>query len=150
MSVRIVAAAVVAFAITSPAFPQRTPTAADRAAIFKAAGFQAQGRNFTRCPDDPSASHSFGAIEVTDLNSDGKPEAWVREGSTFCYGNTGQAVVLLTKGADGAWRVLLDEVGIDLVEKTKHAGWPDITVGGPGTGPQPLFVFNGAKYVLRR
>ena len=150
MSVRIIARAVLAFAITSPAFAQPVLTAADKAAIFKAAGFQAQGRNFTRCPDDSAASHSFGAIEVADLNSDGKSEAWVREGSTFCYGNTGQAVVLLTKGADGAWKVLLDEVGVDQVEKTKHAGWPDITVGGPGIGRQPLFVFNGAKYVSRR
>jgi hypothetical protein len=150
MSIRIMAAAVLAFAIISPAFAQPALTAADKAAIFRAAGFKAQGRNFTRCPDDPSASHSFGAIEAADLNSDGTPEAWVREGSTFCYGNTGQAVVLLTKGADGAWKVLLDEEGIDLVEKTKHVGWPDITVGGPGIGRQPLFVFNGVKYVLRR
>jgi hypothetical protein len=150
MFVRITAAAVLALAITSPAFAQSALTVADKAAIFKAAGFQARGPNFTRCPDDPSASHSFGAIEVADLNSDGQSEAWVREGSTFCYGNTGQAVVLLTKGTDGAWKVLLDAVGIDLVEKTKHAGWPDISVGGPGMGPQPRFVFNGAKYVLRR
>jgi hypothetical protein len=150
MSIRIILATVLVFAITSPAFAQLHLTAADEAAIFRAAGFKTQGQHFTRCPDDPSASHTFGAIEAADLNSDGKPEAWVREGSTYCYGNTGQAFVLLTKDADGAWKVLLDEVGVERVEKTKHVGWPDITVGGPGIGLQPLFVFNGTKYIRRR
>ncbi len=126
---------------------QPTLTAADKIAIFKAAGFKAQGKNYTRCEDDPSASHQFGAIEPADLNGDGKPEAWVRESSTFCYGNTAEAVVLVTKGADGAWKVLLDEVGVALPEKARRNGWPDITVGGPGLGKQPLFSFNGAKYV---
>jgi hypothetical protein len=56
---------------------------------------------------------------------------------------------LLTKAPNGAWKVILDEVGVDVVEKTKHLGWPDITIGGPGFGKMPLFVFNGVKYVTK-
>jgi hypothetical protein len=136
-------------AFAAPALAQPALTAADKAAIFKAAGFTRQGANYTRCAEDPSASHMFGQIEAADLNGDGKPEAWVRESSTYCYGSTESAVVLLTKAPNGAWKVILDEVGVDVVEKTKHLGWPDITIGGPGFGKMPLFVFNGVKYVTK-
>jgi hypothetical protein len=134
-----------AWAQPLPAF-----TAADKAAIFKAAGFKPQGKNYTRCAEDPTPSHSFGAIEAADLNGDGKPEAWVTESSTFCYGNTAEAVVLVTKGADGAWKILLDAVGVAVPEKTRHNGWPDITVGGPGFGKMPVFAFNGKEYVQQK
>jgi hypothetical protein len=88
-----------------------------------------------------------GQIELQDLNGDGAPEAWVRESSTFCYGNTAAAFVLLRRGANGVWAPILDEVGVDLVRKTKHNGWSDIEVGGPGMGPFPVFKYNGSKYV---
>lgn len=78
-----------------------------------------------------------GRIELEDLNGDGRPEAWVKECSLFCYGNTAEAFVLLTRD-DVGWRVLLDEVGIPAVGKTKHNGWPDIEVGGPGFGRFPI------------
>jgi hypothetical protein len=136
-------------ALATPALAQPAFTPAEKLAIFKAAGFKPEGKTYTRCPDDPSMSKTPGAIEAADLNGDGKPEAWVREGSVYCYGNTESAVVLLTKGANGAWKVILDEVGVDMTKKTRHLGWPDITVGGPGMGKQPLFVFNGAKYVRK-
>jgi hypothetical protein len=136
--------------LAAPACAQPTLSAADTAAIYKAAGFKAQGKTFTRCLDDNTLSHSPAAIEAVDLNGDGLPEAWVREGSTYCYGDTGQAVALLRKDQAGAWKVLLDEVGMDVVEKTKTNGWPDITIGGPGMGAQPLFKFNGVKYVRAR
>jgi hypothetical protein len=146
---RLIAFTALALTFAAPALAQPAFTTADKAAIFKAAGFKPEGKNFTRCPDDPSMSKTPGAIEAADLNGDGKPEAWVREGSIYCYGNTAEAFVLLTKNAAGAWVILLDEVGVDVVEKTKHLGWPDITVGGPGMGKQPLYVFNGKSYVRR-
>ncbi|MBI1210449.1 MAG: hypothetical protein GC190_03220 [Alphaproteobacteria bacterium] len=130
-----------------PAVAADAPSAAEKAAIFKAAGFKAKGDTYTRCADDVSASHEPGSIELQDLNGDGTAEAWVREGSVYCYGNTGQAFVLLGKGSDGKWSVLLDEVGIAVAKDTKHKGWPDIEVGGPGMGPFPVFRYNGKKYV---
>ncbi len=123
------------------------PSAADKAAIFAAAGFKAKGKDYTRCPDDDAPSHTPGAIEMQDLNGDGSAEAWVRETSTFCYGNTEQAFVLVGKGADGKWTVILDEVGVGTTKDTKHKGWLDIEVGGPGMGPFPVYHYNGKKYV---
>jgi hypothetical protein len=87
-----------------------------------------------------------GSIELEDLNADGAAEAWVKESSTFCYGNTAEAFVLLTKDAKGTWRIILDQVGIPVTQTTKHKGWPDIEVGGPGMGPFPVFRWDGTKY----
>lgn len=123
----------------------------DLSAAFAAAGFQqvADGR-WIRCQEDPpTMSYMPGQAEVTDLNSDGKPEVWIKEGSTFCYGNTGSAFVLLTReGAD--WRLLLDEVGMPLQLDTRHDGWPDIEVGGPGFGQFPVYRWNGHDYTLAK
>jgi hypothetical protein len=125
-----------------------TLSAADTAAAFKAAGFKRQGREWVRCDDTQSASRQAGALELADLNGDGAPEAWIRESSTFCYGDTAEAFVLVTKKPTG-WTVLLDEVGIADPRATKHLGWPDIEVGGPGMGPMPVYRFNGVKYLRR-
>ena len=123
----------------------------DQAAVFATAGFKVKGGRFVRCVEDPpTASYSPGAIEVADLNHDGLPEAWVTEGSTYCYGMTGEAFVLVTRDPKGAWHKILDEVGVADVKELKHAGWPDIEVGGPGMGPFPRFHFDGTKYVSTR
>ncbi len=127
--------------------PPLTP--ADKAAAFKAAGFQQKGREWVRCDDTETASRQSGSIEVADLNGDGAPEAWLKESSLFCYGNTAEAFVLVTKKGS-SWVVLLDEVGIADLRKTKTLGWPDIEVGGPSMGPFPIYRFNGSKYVARR
>jgi hypothetical protein len=122
-------------------------SAADRAAALKAAGFQPRGDQYIRC-DDTAASAMPGSIEVADLNGDGLPEAWVKESSTFCYGNTAEAFVLVTKSAEGAWIVLLDQVGIAVEHDSRHLGWPDIEVGGPGFDKFPVYRFDGKTYVL--
>jgi hypothetical protein len=119
---------------------------ADQAAAFAAAGFKPVGKDWVRCDDTMTESRQRGSIEAADLNGDGVPEAWVRESSTFCYGNTAEAFVLLTK-RDGAWVVLLDQIGVAVPRDTRHRGWPEIEVGGPGMGPFPLYRFDGAKYV---
>lgn len=119
----------------------------DKAAVFAAAGFTQRGDQHIRC-DDTAASAMAGFIETADLNKDGSPEAWVRESSTFCYGHTAEAFVLLTRGADGTWVKLLDEVGVGLPLETSHNGWPDIEVGGPGAGPFPVFQYDGKAYAL--
>jgi hypothetical protein len=103
---------------------------ADSAAIFKAAGFKLVGGKQVRCADDVTASYMPGFIEAEDLNGDGKKEAFVRESSLFCYGNTAEAFVLVGQDAKGEWKVLLDQVGMALVLDTKvqgrlegHRGW---------------------------
>lgn len=133
------------------AVPAKDMSAADRAAIFKAAGFKAKGDKWVRCDDEVTQSGMSGFIEVEDLNGDGVNEAWVRESSLFCYGNTAEAFVLVGKDAKGAWSILLDQVGMGLPLDTKSkSGWKDIEVGGPGAGPFPKFRYNGTKYVARK
>ena len=123
-------------------------TPAEQAAVFNAAGFKpAPNGQYIRCEEQPpTLSYSPGRIELADLNGDGQPEAWVTESSLFCYGNTAESFVLLSKGS-GGWRVLLDAVGIATVQKTKRSGWPDIEVGGPGFGKFPVYRWNGEAYV---
>jgi hypothetical protein len=136
--------AVVLFAASGAwAAPALAP--ADIAAAFEAAGFKRKGGEWVRCEDTQTASRQSGALEVADLNGDDAPEAWVRESSLFCYGNTAEAFVLLTKRGS-TWMVLLDEVGVAVPRPTKTRGWPDIEVGGPGLGAMPVYRFDGAKY----
>jgi hypothetical protein len=133
------------------AVPAKDMSAADQAAIFKAAGFKAKGDKWVRCEDDTTQSAQTGFIEVEDLNGDGVNEAWVREGSLFCYGNTAEAFVLLSKDAKGSWNILLDEVGVALPLDTKSkSGWKDIEVGGPGMGPFPKYRYDGKKYARKK
>lgn len=123
-------------------------TPADRAAVFTAADFKkTRSGQYIRCEEEtPTASYTPGRIELADLNGDGQPEAWVTEGSLYCYGNTGEYFVLVMKDA-GVWRKLLDGVGIPTVLKTKRLDWPDIEVGGPGFGKFPVYRWNGKSYV---
>ena len=122
-------------------------SAAERAAVFEAAGFAQHGDTWRRCEEEtPMASSQPGSIELKDLNGDGTPEAIVTESSLFCYGGTEGLVVILTK--DGAaWRKVLDEAGMHLVKDTKHGDWFDVEVGGPGLQRQPVYHWNGKIYV---
>lgn len=124
---------------------------AEQDKIFKAAGFQqAPNGQYIHCKEDPpTLSYSPGRIKTEDLNGDGHPEAWITEASLFCYGNTAEYFVLLSKGS-GEWRVLLDSVGVATVLPTKRSGWPDIEVGGPGFGQFPVYRWSGKGYVLAR
>jgi len=143
------AAAPAAAAASAPAGGE---TARDTA-IFRAAGFQQiRGHWESGCYDPGSGSYyEPGAIsEVKDLNGDGRPEAIVTEGTTYCYGMTGQAFWLVSQQADGTWKLLANETGIPEFLKTKGVGgWPDISVGGPGFC-FPVIRWNGRTYALNR
>jgi len=122
---------------------------ADRAAVFKAAGATRKQDIWVICADDPNPGGA--TIEtVRDLNGDGRPEAVVTEGGTYCYGFTGIAFQLLNKQANGSWRVMSSNNGIPEFLKTKGKdGWPDISVGGPGFC-FPVHRWNGKEYALNR
>jgi hypothetical protein len=134
----------------APAFAADTFSAADKTAIFKAAGFKLKAGKQVRCEDDTTASYMAGFIEEADLNGDGANEAFVRESSSFCYGHTAEAFVLVAKNAKGEWTAILDQVGMALVLDTKKNGWKDIEVGGPGMGPFPKYRYNGKKYAAKK
>ena len=123
--------------------------AAEQAAIFKAAGFtRAAGKWHTDCDQPDSGSYDPGQIEsYRDLNGDGRPEAVVTEGGSFCYVHTGTGFWVLSKQANGSWKPLYKSQGIAEFLPTRGVGkMPDISVGGPG------FCFlvvrwNGKAYV---
>lgn len=122
------------------------PGTSERAAIFEAAGFKAKGDVYVHCEEDVTASYVPGRIELQDLDGDGTAEAWVKESSLFCYGHAAEFFVLLGKGANGRWRVLLQDVGVPLLRESRSQGWPDIEVGGPGAGPFPVHRHDGKAY----
>ena len=139
-------------AVAAPPASPSTPLApAERAAVFQAAGFKPRGEQWIRCEEDPpTASYQAGSIEVADLNGDGSPEAWVKESSTFCYGHTAEAFVLLTREKDGTWRRILEAIGVPVVRDTRNLGWPDVEVGGPGFGASPVHRWDGTRYAAPR
>ena len=122
--------------------------AAEQAAIFKAAGFsQAAGKWHTDCDQPDSGTYEPGAIETyRDLNGDGRPEALVTEGGTFCYGNTGTGFRLLTKAANGSWTVLHQSEGMaEFLNARGVNQMPDMSIGGPGFC-FPVLRWNGKTY----
>jgi hypothetical protein len=122
----------------------------ERDSVFRAAGFKAKGSDYVLCEDDVTASYAPGRIESADLNRDGEAEFWVKESSVYCYGNTAEYFALVGKNANGDWTKLIAEVGIPIELESRHDGWSDIEVGGPGAGPFPTYFFDGAAYVRGR
>lgn len=137
--------------LAAPALAQGTLSSADRAAAFRAAGFKFQTGQWRECGDPGTPSYSPGTIEtVRDLNGDGRPEAVITEGSTYCFGNTGTGYIIVSKQADGKWRKITGNQGMaDFLPTKGIGGWPDIEVGGPGFC-FPVVRWNGKEYVLNR
>lgn len=129
-------------------------SAADQAAVFKAAGAVQRKGAWVICepPADSGAPASPGATidAVRDLNGDGRPEAVVSDSGSFCYGHAGMGFQLLSKQANGSWKVMAGNNGMPEFLKTKGKdGWPDISVGGPGFC-FPVERWNGKEYALNR
>lgn len=124
-------------------------SAADQQAVFKAAGAIQRKGMWIICADEPNPS---GAVieTVRDLNGDGRPEAVVTEGGTYCYGHSETGFQLLSKQTNGNWRVITGNSGVPEFLKTRGVGgWPDISVGGPGFC-FPVERWNGKTYELNR
>jgi len=130
-----------------------SPSPAEQAAIFKAAGFTRRGAEWKsgNCDGAESASYQSGRLETyRDLNGDGRPDAVVNEGGAICYGNTGVHFWLLSKQANGTWKPVHEETAIPKFLTTKGVGgWPDIEMGMPGMC-NPIWRFNGRAYAIRK
>lgn len=133
----------------APATAGTTLSKGEEVALFKAAGAVQRKGKWVICADDPQASGA--QIETLhDLNGDGRPEALLTEGGTFCYGGTGMGFTLLSMQPDGRWRVMTRNTGIAEFLKTRGTdNWPDISVGGPGFC-FPVMRWNGKEYKLQR
>lgn len=142
-------AAGLAVATSAGAAVEHSPT--EDAAIFRAAGLKSvQGHWESGCNDgnnDPNAVYDSATItDRKDLNGDGRIDAVISEGGVFCYGNTGQAFWVVAQQPDGAWKLMINSIGIPDFRKTKGVdGWPDILIGGPGMC-FPVVRWNGKAY----
>ena len=100
-------------------------------------------------PSSPPPASS-GAATSGDLNGDGRPEAIVTEGGTYCYGNTGTGFWLVSQQADGSWKLITNSQGSAEFLKTRGVGgWPDLLIGGPGFC-FPVQRWNGKAYIPNR
>ncbi|SLK08871.1 hypothetical protein [Novosphingobium mathurense] len=146
-----IAFAVVLALLGTPVLAQSTLSTKDRSAAFRAAGFTFKDGKWSACGDPGTPSYSPGQIEtVRDLNGDGRPEAVITEGGTYCFGMTGTGYTLVSKQADGTWKSVTGGIGIPNFLATRGVGgWPDIEIGGPGFC-FPVERWNGKAYVLHR
>lgn len=126
-------------------------SATDERAAFTAAGFKFNGKQWRACGDPGSASYQPGFVWIVhDLNRDGPPEAILTEKSAACFGQTGEGYWLVSKQANGSWRLITKGVGNVRVLDTRGVGnWPDLEIGGPGQC-FPIHRWNGRAYVLNR
>ena len=125
--------------------------AADQAAAFRAAGFTRTAGQWCKCEDPGTAGYSPGSIlQIRDLNDDGLPEAVIAEDSSFCFGATGTGFDIVSKQANGAWKLIASRTGVPTFLATKGVGgWPDLEIGGPGFCFQ-VERWNGRQYVPHR
>lgn len=126
-------------------------SAAEEKAAFTAAGFKFNGKQWRACGDPGSASYEPGFVQIVhDLNRDGQPEAILTEGSAACFGQAGAGYWLVSKQANGSWRLITKGIGMVRVLETRGVGnWPDLEIGGPGFC-FPVERWNGRAYVLNR
>ena len=133
-------------ALLSPSTKPAALTPAQRTAIFKATSAVKKGAKWIICTDDPDAE-GISVDSVQDLNGDGRAEAVVIEGGTYCYGNTGAYFALVGQQPDGSWKQIEADTGIATFLKTKTLGWPDLEIGGPGFC-FPVSRWSGKQYVF--
>ncbi|MGE8140706.1 hypothetical protein ACQKOE_01900 [Novosphingobium sp. NPDC080210] len=149
---RIIPILAMSITIAAPsAIAQTALPSADQAAAFRAAGYTRAGGQWRKCDDPGTAGYTAGSVEqVKDLNGDGLPEAVITEGSTFCFGMTGTGFELVSKQANGSWRLMASRTGMATFLATKGVGgWPDIEIGGPGFC-FPVERWNGRAYAFHR
>jgi hypothetical protein len=153
-TLKLVAAAVLGLLVASPDYAMAQDlSAADTEAAFAAAGFTLQGNDWrSACGrDDPSSSYGPGLIDTAgDFNGDGRLDAVITEGGSFCYGMAGLGFSIVSQQADGNWKLMASDVGMPLFLQTTGAdGWPDIAVGGPGFC-FPVIRWDGSAYIFDR
>ncbi len=88
-------------------------------------------------------------VATEDLNGDGQPEVLVSLGSTCMYGSAGTGVSLFTRDSAGAWKWHDLGAGAYSLQSTRHAGYADVMVGGPGFC-HPVMRWDGSTYVFDR
>ena len=120
------------------------PTSAERAAIFRAAGFMPTAGKYLMCDGRTPLG-----LETRDINGDGRLDALVLDSGLECYGSTESGFALLTRSAAGKWTKLHNSPGIPHFLTTRANGWPDLEVGGPGFC-FPVLRWTGKEFANHR
>jgi len=125
----------------------------DRRAIYGQFNFNvgADGKSlvFSDAEQCPPLLVEGGDIQVTteDLNADQHPEVFVSLGSSCMFGGAGTGVSLLIKDKSGRWQSHNIGAGMYSVEETRHLGYADLMIGGPGFC-HPVLRWDGSTYVF--
>lgn len=128
-------------------------TALDRQLIYAQFNFNVgaggQSLVFSDAEQCPALLVEGGDIQVTteDLNADQYPEVIVSLSSSCMYGAAGIGVSLFIKDKSGRWQPHNLGAGMYSVQETKHLGFADIMLGGPGFC-HPVLAWNGTTYVF--
>lgn len=123
--------------------------AAEQAPLYKAARATRRSGKWVLCAEQPQPE-GVTVDHYGDLNGDGRPEAVLSEGGSFCYGAAGAGYALLSKGADGGWRLMSSGAGmVEPLKSRGSAGYPDLSIGGRGFC-FPVHRWNGRAYALHR
>lgn len=140
-----------ALALDPPPSSQTPLSPQEEADAFRAAGFKEEAGAWRACGDPGTASYQPGEVsEARDINGDGRLDAVIVEGSAACFGMTGMGYSLVSKQADGSWRLLANGPGIVRFLDARGAdGWPDMEVGGPGFC-FPVLRWDGKQYAPNR
>ncbi|MPS69534.1 MAG: hypothetical protein E2586_13675 [Novosphingobium sp.] len=98
--------------------------------LMRAAGYTKSGNAWRGCGGSTSVTRE--AVELRDLNGDGRPEALVVADGTECFGAAGTGFQLL-RPVPGGWKIMTDQTGVATFLTTRGAdGYPDLEIGGPG------------------
>lgn len=123
--------------------------AAEQAPLYKAARATRRSGKWVLCAEQPQPE-GLTVDHYGDLNGDGRPEAVLSEGGSFCYGAAGAGYALLSKQADGGWRLMSSGAGmVEPLTSKGVAGYPDLSIGGPGFC-FPVHRWTGREYALHR
>lgn len=136
----------------APVLAATPPLPADINAAYAAAGLTQKNGQWTGCPDDDHGRAGVADGDYRDLNGDGRPDLVITDEGAYCYGNTGQGFIVMTRNAAGQWTKLYNSPGIPTFLATKvktPGGWPDVEIGGPGFC-FPVMRWSGKDYVFLR
>lgn len=138
--------------VLAAAMSMASLSVADEKAAFLAAGFRFDGKQWHSCARPGGPGYQPGFVQIVhDLNRDGAPEAILTERSAGCFGKTGVGYWVVSKQANGSWKLIAKGVGTarPLLDSIGVANWPDLEIAGPGTC-FPVLRWNGRAYVLNR
>ena len=143
LSVALLAALAVAPAAAAPPL-----SAAERDAVFEAAGLRADGGRWVRAG---CATPLQVDAEALDLDGDGRSEALLYLGPSRCFarGEAGSVALFMRDRDDpaGRWVERLGFVpGVEVVRQdAAPGGLPDLGVANPG-GCMPIYRWDGQRY----